>query len=237
MRLVRAMTEFRYEREMLAPARRWLSNQGMMVKEEFTTPWGVCDLVAVSLDQEHVRERLQLGQRAAIGPLTRVRILSAIPKVETNASEIVKTIMSSYRGVLTPSHLREEIDRLIAGKFVKEGERGTLQRINGWAPLHRRLVALELKLSRVQDALAQAASHQAFAEGSYVGLPTDVAERIVTSQRAASFRSEGVGILSVGKDGCRIVLRPKARRYPLNPALQMHCVERFWRSWLRGSAS
>lgn len=227
------MSEFRYERDMLAPARQWLSEQGMMVKEEFTTPWGICDLVAASLDEERVRQRLQLGQRAAIGPLARVRILSAIPEVETKASNITRAIMSTYRGVLTQSQVDEEINKLIAGKFVRQGKKGTLQRINGWAPLHRRLVALELKLNRVQDALAQAASHQAFAEGSYVGLPTALAEKIAGSPRAAVFRAKGVGIVSVGQRQCSVALAPSTRQYPIDSALQAHCVERFWRTRIK----
>lgn len=226
---------FRYEREMSTPARQWLSAQGMMVKEEFTVPWGICDLVAVSLDEKRVRERLCLGQKSAIGPLLRVEILNAIPEIETDRSKIVRTIVSSYKGVLRASQVRGEIEKLIAGKFVMEGTRGAIQRVNGWMPLHRRTVALELKLSRVQDALAQAASHQVFAEESYVGLPLILAERTAASPRAAAFQSEGVGILSVGRDQCEILLRPGTRRHPIDRALQMHCVERFWRTRIRGN--
>ena len=215
------------------PARRWLSEQGMMVKAEFTTPWGICDLVAVSLNEKRVRERLSLGQRNAVGPLIRVEILNAIPDAETNESTTVEAMMSNYRDILTAFQLREEIDKLIAGKFVKVGKQGALQKINGWAPLHRRVVALELKLTRVQDALAQATSHQAFADESYVGLPTRLAERTAASSRAAAFRSEGVGILSVGQRQCKVLLRPEGRHHPINPSMQMHCVERFWRTRIR----
>ena len=218
---------------MAVPARQWLSDQGMMVKEEFATPWGICDLVAVSLNEKRVRERLRLGQGAAIGSLLRVHILNAIPEVETDKSTIVKTIASNYQGVLTTSQIRTEIERLVAGRFVREGSLGAIQKVNGWVPLHRRAVALELKLSRVQDALAQAASHQAFADESYVGLPLGLAERTAASPRAAAFQSEGVGILSVGKDHCDVVLRPGTRRHPIDPILQMHCIERFWRTRIR----
>jgi hypothetical protein len=222
---------------MVAPARKWLSEQGMTVKDEFATPWGICDLVAVSLNEERVRDRLRLGQKNAIGPLLRVNILNAIPEAETDKSTIIRAIKSSYQGVLTTSQIRLEIERLVARRFVRENGRGAVQKVNGWMPLHQRIVALELKLTRVQDALTQAASHQAFAGEVYVGLPTDLAVGVATSQRAVAFRSEGVGILSVGKDRCNVVLHPQAPRYPVNYSLQTHCVERFWRSRLRDSAS
>ena len=54
---------FAYEQQMAAPATAWLAGQGLMVKREFPTPWGVCDLVGCSLNERRVRRRLALGQR------------------------------------------------------------------------------------------------------------------------------------------------------------------------------
>ena len=220
---------------MVAPARKWLSEQGMMVKGEFATPWGICDLVAVSLNEERVRDRLHLGQKNAIGPLLRVDILNSIPEFRADITTIISRVVSNYQGTLTAQQVRAEIEKLIIGKFVRESARGTIQKVNGWMPLHHRIVALELKLSRVQDVLAQAASHQAFAGEAYVGLPKDLAERVATSRRAGTFRSIGVGILSVGPRDCAVLLRPEGRRHPINLTLQMHCVERFWRTRIKGN--
>lgn len=220
---------------MSAPARKWLSEQGMMVKGEFATPWGICDLVAVSLDEKRVRERLCLGQKSAIGPLLRVEILNAIPEVETSKPRFVSATVSKYRGILTASQIQAEIQKLVASRFVREDPCGAIQRVNGWMPLHQRIVALELKLSRVQEALAQASLHQAFACEAYVGLPKDLAERVAASRRAETFRSNGVGVLSVAPRECTVLLHPEGRRHPINPTLQMHCVERFWRTRVKGS--
>jgi hypothetical protein len=203
-----------------------------MVKEEFFTPWGVCDLVGVALDKRRMKERLRLGQRRPIGPLIRVEILNAIPDVEMGQSASFEELEAEYRDLLTTSQLRVEVESLISNKFVIITERRALQKVNGWAPLHARIVALELKLNRVEDALSQAASHLTFAEESFVGLPTGLAERIANSARAAKFQSEGVGIVSVGKRKCETVLAAEARRHPTNRTLQMHCVERFWRTRL-----
>jgi hypothetical protein len=221
---------FRFEHEMASSARDWLKHQGLMVKEEFYTPWGICDMVGVKLDRRQVRKRLQLGQNDPIGPLIRLEILNAVPDVEEGKSTTLEELAHSYQDLLAPTELSTEIDRLVAGKFVRRGENGSLQKVNGWVPLHTRLVALELKLNRVEEALAQAVSHQAFAEESFVGLPRGLAERIAISPRAARFQAEGVGIVSVGRGGCRVVLRPESRRHPINRILQMHCVERFWRT-------
>ena len=221
---------FRFEHEMASSARDWLKRQGLMVKQEFYTPWGVCDLVGVKLDGRRVRKRLRLGQKHPVGPLIRLEILSAVPDVEEGKSTTLEELARNFQDLLTPSEVFTEIDRLITGKFVRLGEHGALQKLNGWVPLHTRLVALELKLNRVEEALGQAISHQAFAEESFVGLPSGLAERIAASPRAARFKVEGVGIVSVAKSGCHVLLRPETRRHPINPILQMHCVERFWRT-------
>ena len=204
-----------------------------MVKEEFHTPWGVCDFVGVEFNTKQVHKRLHLGQKRAIGPLIRLDILSAVPDADTGSSTTLEELVDKYQDLLAAAEVSAEIEKLITGKFVSVGERGTLQRVNGWAPLHRRLVALELKLNRVEEALSQAISHQAFAEESFVGFPAELAERIATSHRAAKFLAEGVGIVSVGKSNCQIVLHSATRRHPINPTLQMHCVERFWRTRIK----
>jgi hypothetical protein len=221
---------FRFEHEMANSARTWLKRQALMVKEEFYTPWGICDFVGVALNGKQVHKRLQLGQKHAIGPLIRLDILRAVPDADTGGSTTLEELAHKYQDLLAATEVCGEIEKLITGKFVRVGEHGTLQKVNGWVPLHTRLVALELKLNRVEEALGQAISHQAFAEESFVGFPTELAERIATSQRAARFLVEGVGIVSVGKTRCHILLRPGTRRHLINPTLQMHCVERFWRT-------
>ncbi|MGD0459232.1 MAG: hypothetical protein ABSC21_15970 [Terriglobia bacterium] len=226
---------FRFEHEMANSARNWLKRQGLMVKEEFYTPWGICDLVAAELDRKQVRKRLRLGQKHPIGPLIRLEILNAVPDAEEGQSTTLEELAHKYQDLLAATEVCAEIEKLITGKFVKVGEHGTLQKLNGWVPLHKRLVALELKLNRVEEALGQAISHQAFAEKSFVGFPTGLAERIATSPRAARFLAEGVGIVSVGKSRCHIVLHPETRRHPINRTLQMHCVERFWRTRIKGN--
>lgn len=232
-RLTMIDSGFHFEREMANSARNWLTSQGLTVKEEFYTPWGICDFVGAALDGNRVRERLRLGQKHPIGPLIRIKILEAVPDAETGGSTTIEELTDKYQDLLTAPAVRAEIQKLISGKFVRMGEHGSLQKVNGWVPLHTRLMALELKLNRVEEALGQAVSHQAFAEESFVGFPTGLAERIAGSPRAAKFLAEGVGIVSVGRSRCNIVLHPETRRHPVNPTLQMHCVERFWRTRIK----
>ena len=230
---------FRVEREMVGPADKWLRDQGLMTKKEFHTPWGICDLVGVALAQQRVGQRLRLGQKHPIGPVLRVDILNRIRGVATGRVTTVRSLEREYRELLSPSEIRKEIARLEENRFIQIGRRGSLQRIDGWAPLHKRIIALELKLTRVDDALAQAVSHFGFAQESFVGLPARLAERVANSNRIEIFRNSGVGLVSVEPESCSVLLASEPLIAPANPTIQMHCVERFWRTMpkFRGSSS
>jgi hypothetical protein len=71
--------DFRLEQEMVRPAAEWLNGLNLLVKREFHTPWGVCDLVGLRFNEAKVQERLSLGQRSAIGSALRIMLLQQIP--------------------------------------------------------------------------------------------------------------------------------------------------------------
>ena len=122
-----------------------------------------------------------------------------------------------------------ELKRLVSGKFVKHNGDGSLISAVSWAPLHTRIVAIELKLDRVEEAINQARSHLAFATESYVGFPKVVAERIVSSHHAGVLQKEGIGLLSVTEKDTVVLTKPgSSSSIPRDGVLQMHCVERFW---------
>ena len=100
-------------------------------------------------------------------------------------------------------------------------------------PLHKRLVALELKLSRVQDVLHQAIANLEFANESYVGLPMETASRLMRSSAISPFFKHGIGILGLNEENYRVLKSAEYDRQRGNPVLKAHCVERFWRHYLK----
>lgn len=229
-----AEMNFALESEMSAPVQRWLRGQRLAIKQEFATPWGICDLVGISFNKEHVKQRIAFGQHEAIGPLHRIQLLRRIPEVESGMSVTMSRLAKVAFGLDTKA-LETELKRLISGRFVIKKADGSLQKLNGWAPLHRRLVAVELKLSRITEVLSQAASNRAFADESYVAMPAEIAKRVALGSRASEFLSAGVGILAVTSSRCKVVLLSSQSGVPVDLSLQMHCAERFWRT--KGSSS
>jgi hypothetical protein len=222
--------DFRFEAEMAVPVARWLHLRGLIVKSEFLLPWGVCDLVAVKLDPERTKRRLAYGQTRPIGSLLRLLILSRIPDCETGKSIGVARLSRELGNALSRDVLVKEIAALTRAKFVRVPRRGFLQKLNGWAPLHAKVVAVELKLTRVSEAVSQAVSNREFATHSYVAFPMKLALRVAQSKRADVFIRSGVGLLGVSARACREVIKTNLASVPRNPVIQAHVVERFWRT-------
>jgi hypothetical protein len=228
---------FKLEREMTAVVERWLlQRRGMHVKREFRTPWGYCDLVGVNFRRRNVEHRLKLGQRKAIGPEIRIALLNSIPDCETGSSVTFSALLREFGGYLGNDDLRSQLSYLMAANFVVSGKAERFQKVNGWMPLHKNLVAVELKLSRVEDAFAQAKSNLYFAHESYVGMPHEITDRILGSAKLADFRHAGVGIIGISPRQCTVVLKSRSTRQ-VDSVLQMHCVERFWREHATNSPS
>ena len=222
---------FDYEHQMVKPAEQWLSSQGLATKREFSTPWGICDLVGCSMKEESVRQRLALGQTKPIGPQIRVLILSCIPDKTEDKSIGLKRLCREFSGFLDEDRIALALDQLMKDKFVQTTRAGLFQKLNGWMPLHKRLVALELKLSRINDALHQAISNLEFADESYVGIPVEIGKSLINRRKKSEFVHEGIGIVAISQKGGNVLLESNPITKPCkNQIVQMHCIERFWRT-------
>ncbi len=221
---------FRRESEMARPVVNWLSKQGLMIKAEFVLPWGIPDLVAVRLRESAVRLRLRYGQRKPIGPASRVQILWGLPDVQTGKAVGTQKLQRQIMRHYDTQELGEELERLRRDKFAVSPQPGRYQKLNGWAPLHARIVAVELKLANVSEAFNQALLNRGIATESYVALPARIAQRVLEGTRAKEFRATGIGLVSVALDKCRVLIRPGADIGAFDEILQAHCVERFWRT-------
>lgn len=202
----------------------------LMVKSEFVSPWGICDLVGVRFNRSNVSHRLRFGQTKRIASITRAALLLKVPEVETGRSISLKQMIRSSAPVIPKDLLIKEIQSLEADGFVRRTPHGRLQRLNGWLPLQQSLVAIELKLTRIDDAMHQARRNLGFADQSFVGLPLDVARRVAASpDRWGEFFHDGVGLLGVGKFRCRVLIAARKSPEWTDEAIQLYCVDKFWR--------
>lgn len=219
---------FEYESQMAKPADEWLRSQGMMTKKEFSMPWGICDLVGCSVNKAKARKRLSYGQKKSVSSQFRMIILSLIPDMDKGKSITRKKLHSYFTESFDPTRIDLEITRLIKDQFVIGSSQNRLQKQNGWMPLHKKILALELKLTRINDALHQAINNLEFADESYVGLPMQKAMQVVGGKKKTKFSRNGIGVLGISSQECKVLLKPDRTKATANEIIQAHCVERFW---------
>lgn len=225
---------FFLESQMMLPAARWLEAEGMVVKNEFITPWGKCDLVGAKFNRQHVEHRLSLRQFKKVSSITRAALLLQIPEVESHKSTSLKRLVDVCSQAIPPDVIETELAKLISDHFVVSNSRGRLQKKNGWLPLQERLVAIELKLSRIEEAMAQALNNLGFADESYVALPTEVARRVkLKCSKWSRYFDSGVGLLGISSKKCEVITPSRQASDLVDPAVQLYCVEKFWSRSLR----
>lgn len=225
---------FRFESEMTKPVEDWLLSNGMHVKREYPTPWGICDLVGCALKKSKIKKRLNLGQIRPIGSQFRVLLLSYIPDINEGIMISFSELYQQFIDFLDESFVEKELRRLIKDKFVQEVQPDVFQKLNGWCPLHKKIVAVELKIARISEVISQAQCNLEFADESYVGLPYDNAKHLFKSREIRQLAKKGVGIIGIREDGIRVLLRSNSKGNS-NSISAMHCVERFWRTHLKGN--
>jgi hypothetical protein len=227
--------QFEYEYQMVKPAEAWLKSKGLMVKREFPTPWGICDLVGCSFNKRNVSKRFRFGQKKPIGSHFRTMLLSHIP--DENESHTIKPahLVEIFSEFFDEERIISELNRLEKDKFVKQTNSGLFYKLNGWMPLHKKIIALELKLSRVQEVLRQAISNLEFANESYVGLPMETARRLVRSSAVSPFIKHGIGIVALKEESYKVLRSAKHGVKRSDPILQAHFAERFWRNYSKGN--
>lgn len=211
----------------------WLLSEGHLVRHEFQTDSGICDLVGCTIDPAKAQHRLELGQVRPLGNNLRVSIWCRMPEAGCRKSIKVEELVESFGGHIAKRTIQEQVDRLLRAGFVRMSRSGGLQKLNGWEPLQIELVAVEMKLQKVTEALAQAERYSLFADSSYVALPAPTAGRAL-SRCEDSFESAGIGVLAVEPDGVAVLKR--AHRIEdttmAGRIARVHAVERFWPTYL-----
>jgi len=224
---------FALESDMIKPVRVWLDDQKLQVKSEFITPWGICDFVGISLHKRKVAERLRQHQRRAITSFSKITLLQSMPDAQSGTSVTLKHLEKLFAHQFCHSRIADDLAQLVADRYVVSPRNSHFQKLNGWMPLQKRLVAIELKLSRIEEALYQASNNLWFASESYVALPIDRAQRVLASKRRTAFSETGVGLLGVEDKSCEVLLKSNPVSSLTDPLLQALAVERFWRGWLK----
>ncbi len=111
----------------------------------------------------------------------------------------------------SPRKLSGRLSCLVDAEAVK-----TSSNVFSLSPLWRQIlpeiITIEVKVSKWQKAIEQAARNRIFAHLSFVALPEKVVQRV---RREPVFGELGIGLISVGDNGAVKVVRKPRRRAPI----------------------
>jgi len=214
---------------MREPVAQWMRSQGLTIRAEFISPWGICDLVGLCFNEHNVARRNHLKQNRAVTSMVRAALLLKIPDIESNEAITINQLIKECSPSLIPERVTAEAERLVKDGFVLRRKRNSLQKINGWTPLQKRFIAIELKLKRVAEAILQAENNFGFADESYIALPDDLATRLAAKlARRETFKASGVGLLGVTSNSCKLLIPSHRQNIEKDAVVQFYCVEKFW---------
>jgi hypothetical protein len=210
---------------------RWLCEQGLLVQmEEFVTPWGVADVLGIRFSIDRVQARIAAGHLDPVGDAHAVQLLLSLPT--GGKSRRISDVARKFEPLFGPALFERAVRNLMRKKFVVQ-DGVSLVRRTDWMPYHEQLVAVELKLRRVDEALAQARRHKAITAESYVGMPAVIAERVAFTERRADFEAAGVGLISVQDSACEVLIPPDFSAETVIEAQQLSAAEACWRKVLK----
>jgi len=218
---------FRNERAMLSPIHLWLAGQGFFTKYEFRTPWGICDLVGVRPVADKVAARMSAGGKEAVGSSTNAAVLFGIPSAESGKSITPARLAEALGDYVGSEKIAQSLKSLRKKRFIEVTARGAYRRIDSWHPFFDLIVAIEFKLSRIEEVLLQATHHKGMTQQSYVALPALAAERALAGKGRERFLARGIGVIALGENTCSTLLDPAPSAYATNPVFALHTAERF----------
>lgn len=147
----------------------------------------------------------------------------ALPKLSYFDCTIVATTIRA--GTVTVETLAEttfspateiarRVDRLVRRGLLTHDDNDRFRFSPRALPTKLRVVAVEAKLTRWKDALAQARTYLAFANEAYVAMPAQTVRRNVSALTACA--DAGIGVIAVDELDVSIVLQA-VHRQPMSP--------------------
>ncbi len=210
---------------------RWLCEQGLLVQmEEFVTPWGVADVLGIRFNLDRVQARIAAGH---LDPVTDTHAMQLLISLPTGGKpKRISDVARKFEPLFGPALFERVVRNLTRKRFIVQ-DGASLVRCTDWMPYHEQLVAVELKLRRVDEALAQARRHKAITPESYVGMPAVIAERVAFTDRRAEFEAAGVGLISVQDGVCKVLIPPSISEETVIEAQRLSAAEACWRTVLK----
>lgn len=224
---------FSFESQMTGMVKAWLERERLNAWPEFRMPHGICDIVGCSLNATALR-RSKAGSAKPLGSLRRIYLFSLLPEITAESSGASpKDIFEKTCGTIEISRITSEMNRLVSeGRAIRDAERRYF-RLGKLEKTHKRIVAVELKLTEVRAAFRQASRNLEYASESYVAYPIKKAVDVAGNYKSNDAVVQGIGILGVARNGCQVIAKPARATVNRNRLAQYYIAEKFYEKFSR----
>jgi len=182
--------------------------------------------MGVEWDIDQVLLRRNSGHLVAVESDQAVSVMLSVPDGAGSVSRA--SLLEEFTDSLGERRLNEVLQTLLRRKLLREDETGAYTRSTPWMPFHRKLIAVELKLKRVEEVLNQAKRHLTITPHSFVALPPAIAARLAASSKADEFRLAGVGLVAASNGTCEELIAPSFSGERLDRVFEIAAAEKCW---------
>jgi len=199
-----------------------LRAQGYIAQTEINSGYGIADVVAIKFNEDRISQRLEYDQRCQLTSESFFKVLEAISEDKFQPTSVQEIVSKTN---FTKSYVRAHLLRqLLDMKFIRKTQRNEFVKVNGWAPLSDKIVAIESKLSNWRRGLSQAIRYKTFADTVYLALPINKIH-LVDNDELVDYN---LGLLTIRDEAVEIVHEPKEPNLDIINAKQNYVCEHFW---------
>jgi len=198
-----------------------------VIVEEFSAGYGVADLVGGVVNKPGQNKRASLGIEEPLDDWKLWEVHQAV-----NAYRFKTVAELAQKVPLSESTLRNSvIPRMLAAGLLERGKDYRVRLGVSPPPPVKRIVAVEAKQHRWQDAVRQAYRYTSFADLTYVAVWDGTSARVDRTV----LKRLGLGLIAVEPSGAKILLRAEAVA-PRRPKMHRYCSEALYREAKEGRA-
>lgn len=216
------------EEDLVSMLERDYVKEGYLAKRELGVGYGIADLVLVKkdlVDSSNCSTRINYNQVSTIPNVDYFKILKKIPDIHSDGAPVsTSCIVEEVR--LSKAFVQyNALKYLTENKFVLEISKNRYYKVNGWLPIAREVVAVEVKLKDWRRGYRQANRYKSFAHKVFLALPSSEAKKVDIDV----LKECNVGLISyfAGENKKKILYAPRAEKV-LNSHMCARALEYFW---------
>lgn len=189
---------------------------------EFSTPWGIADLVLLNLKIEEINNRIDENLTKPIISRLGTLVMNSLKYNRLTSIERL-SISCAKKSTYLKAHI---LNFLLTEGYILEPNHNHYIKNSKYTSIANNIIAIEFKKENYKRAIYQAQRYKLFANQVYVALPSVKVDKL--QDRLNMFRDKEIGLIAVNNNSAKVIINPP-KKNPLSDAIAMQCEEKGFR--------